>query len=147
MFLGKEVHLFCSKDLSRILGFKNRYMSYTCTDDVADDVQQYQVSHFIKGSLIPVIKSVLPYLKNVALDGVLGLVDELKSGKSFKEATSDQLKRSSETVLNDMAKRIKKPQQAGSGVRKRRQKGRGIRRKTPVRKTSKRRRATPGLFR
>lgn len=79
----------------------------------------------IKGSLIPVIKSVLPYLKDIALDGVGGLVDDIKNGKSFKEATSGQLKRTSETVLNDMAKRVK--QQSGTGIRRRRQKGSGFR--------------------
>lgn len=99
----------------------------------------------IRGSLIPVIKSVLPYLKNVALEGVGGLVDDLKSGKSFRDATTDQFKRSSETVLNDMAKRVKK--QTGSGLRRRRrQKGAGIRRKKPVRKTGKRGRPAAGLF-
>lgn len=79
----------------------------------------------IKGSLIPVIKSVLPYLKNIALDGVGGLVDDIKNGKSLQEATTGQLKRSSETVFNDMAKRVKR--QSGSGVKRKKQRGSGYR--------------------
>lgn len=99
----------------------------------------------IRGSLIPIVKSVLPYLKNVALDGVGGLVDDLKEGKSFKDATTGQLKRASDTVLTDMVKRVKT--QSGSGIKKRKRghRGAGLT-KASSRKRGKRTRQSKPIF-
>lgn len=82
----------------------------------------------VRGSILPLIKSVLPYIKDVALDGVGGLINDLKEGKTVKEASKNQLKRTSSAVLGDMVKRLRL--QTGSGVRrKRKQKGSGLRKK------------------
>lgn len=73
----------------------------------------------IRGSLAPIIRSVLPYLKNMALEGVGGLVSELKEGKSVKEAATTQLKRSASTLAEDMAGKIKRRMtQAGAGIKR-----------------------------
>lgn len=83
----------------------------------------------IKGSLAPIIRSVLPYLKDLALDGVGGLVSDLKEGMNMKDAAKSQLKRSASTVAEDMASTIKRKfAQTGSGIRKK-QKGSGLSKK------------------
>lgn len=82
----------------------------------------------IRGSLMPIIKSVLPYLKDVALEGVGSLVTDLQQGKTLKDAASSSLKKTSSTVLNDVAKRVAKAQ-TGSGVKRKKkstQRGRGV---------------------
>ena len=99
----------------------------------------------IRGSLLPIIKSVLPYLKDVALDGVGGLVNELKEGKSVKEASSNQLKRTTSNLMSDMARRIKN-RQSGTGLRKRKrrkQTGSGVGKRKRQRKSGVRKRRTP----
>ena len=70
----------------------------------------------IKGSIMPVIKAVMPYLKDKAIEGVDGMITGLKEGKSFKEAGKQQLSQAASQVLTDMSRRV----QRGSGVVKRR---------------------------
>lgn len=91
----------------------------------------------LKGSILPIIRSVMPYLKDKALGGVEGLVTDMKSGMSIKEAGSRQLKRTASQVMDDVVTKIK---QRGSGVRKRQsRRKRSYKRKGPARKGTRRR--------
>lgn len=103
----------------------------------------------IKGSLAPIIRSVLPYLKDLALDGVGGIVNELKEGKGVKEAATNQFKRTAGNLAEDMARRVRnRVSQVGSGVRRKRrrtQKGSGVskkRRRQGRKRGAKRRKTT-----
>lgn len=89
----------------------------------------------IKGSLAPIIRSVLPYLKDMALEGVGGLVEDLKQGRSMKDAASNQFKRSASNLAEDVATRVKRTlAQSGSGLKRRRQaRKRGAKKKEPTR--------------
>ena len=71
----------------------------------------------IKGGIMPILKSLLPYLGSTAASAATGFVDEIKSGKSFKEAAKRQLKKSAKGIALDVAERL---DQDGSGVKKRR---------------------------
>lgn len=86
----------------------------------------------IRGSLAPIIKSVLPYLKDVALEGVGGFVSDLKDGKGMKDASKNQIRKTAATLMSDIAKRITpRPVQDGSGFRKKRRKRVTLTRQTP----------------
>ena len=99
----------------------------------------------IRGSIAPMIKSILPYLKDVALDGVGGIVNNLKEGMTVKEASKSQLKRTASTLMNDVAKKLSKKEQSGSGFR--RPTRRQIERKRRARKEVKKARTQQrGLF-
>jgi hypothetical protein len=67
----------------------------------------------LKGSILPIIRSVLPYFKDKAIEGVEGILSDVKEGVSLKEAGKRQLKRSAAKVLDDVLTK-----QKGSGVRK-----------------------------
>lgn len=68
----------------------------------------------IKGSILPLIQAVLPYFKDKAIEGVEGIISDVKEGVPLKEAGKRQLKRTASTVLQDVLKK----KQKGSGVRK-----------------------------
>lgn len=95
----------------------------------------------IRGSLAPIIRSVLPYLKDIALEGVGGLVNDLKNGISVREASKTQIRKTAANLMDDVAKRMR-PVQEGSGFRRKRK--RVTRRRQP--ETPKSRRRRPGLF-
>ena len=82
----------------------------------------------ISGGIMPLIRQVLPYLTSRSVEGVEGIVNDMKEGRSIKESAKRQLKRSASTVLQDMATKISK--QAGSGLRRRKH-------KTKAKRTSK----------
>lgn len=84
----------------------------------------------LKGSILPIIRSVLPYLKDKALDGVGKLVSDMKEGMSIKEAGKRQLKRTASQVFDDVVEKVQKSQK-GSGVRKHKRKAK---RKTCVKR-------------
>lgn len=88
----------------------------------------------LKGSILPIIRSIMPYIKDKAIDGVEGLVSDMKSGLSIKEAGTRQLKRTASQVMDDVVTRVK---QRGSGVRRRRR-----RKVSAPRRTYKRKKAT-----
>ena len=86
----------------------------------------------IKGSIMPLLKSVLPYLKDRALEGMEGVVDGIKSGETIKQAGTNQLKKTTARLATDVATRMK-----GSGVKKRSLKSRKIIGITHKRRTKK----------
>lgn len=75
----------------------------------------------ISGSILPLIKRVLPYLTSKTVEGVEGIVKEVKERKSIKESAKNQLKRSTSSVLQDMASKLQP--QSGSGLRRKRKRG------------------------
>ena len=77
----------------------------------------------IKGGIMPILRSLLPYLGNTALDAAGGLVSEMTSGKSFKEAAKKTMKKTAKGIALDVANKL---DQEGTGTRK---KGRKRRRK------------------
>lgn len=86
----------------------------------------------IKSSLLPLLKSIMPYIKDTAVEGVGNLIENVKSGENIKQAAKNALKNTASNVLTDMAAKVKK--QKGSGLRKskrkRQQRGYKTRRKT-----------------
>ena len=75
-------------------------------------------SNFIKGRLLPILKSVLPYLGRNALDAGVNIAQNLKDGNSFKEATKKTLKKKAYDMAEDGLVTLKK--QSGLGIRRRR---------------------------
>lgn len=73
----------------------------------------------VKGSLAPIIRTILPYLKDLALDGVGGFVSDLKSGTNIKDAAKKVASSTAGNVLEEIAKRARRQPQLGSGLRKR----------------------------
>lgn len=70
----------------------------------------------ISGSILPLIQRVLPYLSSKTVEGVEGIVKDVKDGISIKQSAKNQLKRSASSVLQDMASKISP--QKGSGLRR-----------------------------
>lgn len=96
----------------------------------------------IKGSLMPIIRAVMPYLKNIAVEGADGFVSSVREGKSLREAGEDQLRKSATKVLTDMTKQVQK----GAGLRKTsKKKGAKTQKQAVVHKryTCKKKKATP----
>lgn len=67
----------------------------------------------LKGTILPIIQSVLPYLKNRAIEGVEGILSDVKEGVSLKEAGKKQLKRTASAVFEDIISK-----QKGSGLKR-----------------------------
>jgi hypothetical protein len=90
---------------------------------------------------MPVIRAVMPYLKDAAIEGADGFIKGVREGKSIREAGETQLRKSATDILTDMAKKVQK----GSGIRKgrkRKQKPRKERKRTKTRPIKK----VPPLF-
>ena len=85
----------------------------------------------IKGSVLPLIRSILPWVKNTALEGVGGLVSDLKEGVSLKEAGKRQLSKAANSAMDEIVAKIR---QRGSGVRKTRRKRAAKKKKTTCRR-------------
>lgn len=90
--------------------------------------------NFFKGSIMPLLKKVMPYLGRQALDAGVDLAAGLKSGESFKEAAKGSLKRRAGAISADALKKVR--DQVGQGVRQR--KRRVIKRKVAKRPTKRR---------
>ena len=72
-------------------------------------------STFIKGRLLPILKSVLPYLGKTALDAGLNIAQGVKEGQSFKEASKSTLKRKAFDIAEDGLDQLRK--QTGLGFK------------------------------
>jgi hypothetical protein len=84
----------------------------------------------IKGTLWPLIKSVLPYAKEKTLSGVSELVTNLQAGKPLKESGLDALKKTGKEMFSDATREINHRLQKGGGMRKRRRRrGKTVQRK------------------
>lgn len=75
----------------------------------------------IKGGLMPIFKSLLPYLGTSAVDAMGGLIGEMKSGKKFKDALKAQSRRSGSKIAQDLSDHL--AQEGGGRARRRRRKG------------------------
>lgn len=78
----------------------------------------------IKGSILPLVKKILPFVKNAALDGVGGLVEDMKDGMSIKEAGVKNIKKTGLNLASNVMSSIR---QKGSGIRRRRRRRRLVR--------------------
>ena len=72
-------------------------------------------STFIKGRLLPILKSVLPYLGKTALEAGLNIAQGVKEGQSFKEASKSTLKRKAFNIAEDGLEQLRK--QTGLGFK------------------------------
>lgn len=72
---------------------------------------------FIKGSLLPIIKNVIPYLSNQAATTVTDFTDNIKQGKPFGKAVKGSLKRGVARMARDFASNM---EQEGEGPRRKR---------------------------
>lgn len=101
------------------------YLSHTGSGIVPYSGYRYQkgagfFGSFIKGKLLPILKSVLPYLGRTVLDASSNFAENLNSGDSFKQAAKRTLKRTGLKMADDGLAKLK--QQAGMGVRRRKRK-------------------------
>ena len=76
----------------------------------------------IKGGLMPIIRSIMPYLGGKAASAVSDFASNLKEGQSFKTAAKRTLKRGVAGMAKDLSDRLG---QDGNGVRRRRKKTKG----------------------
>ena len=76
----------------------------------------------IKGGLLPLIRSVMPYLGGKAVDAVGNFADHIKQGKSFKSAAKSTVKKGVASMARDLSNRM---DQEGDGLKKRGRKSRG----------------------
>jgi len=79
-------------------------------------------SNFLKGRLLPILKSVLPYLGRTALDTGVSLAKNINEGNNFKEAAKKTFKKKAFDVMDDALVHVKK--QSGLGMRRRRRRTR-----------------------
>ena len=94
----------------------------------------------IKGTVWPLIRSILPYAKKTAIQGVGNVVSQLQSGATLKEAGKAALKTAGSAIVADAAHKLQEKIQGGSGIRRRRQARRKSRVQAKKKRISKRRR-------
>lgn len=74
----------------------------------------------IKGGLLPIIRSVMPYLGQKAANAVSDFSDNIKQGKSFGSAAKGSLRKGIAGMARDLSSKL--DPQEGEGVRRRRRK-------------------------
>lgn len=103
---------YCRVYLNQAGGSINPYVSYK---HLPSQRGRGFFGRVIKNSIMPLLKSVLPYLKETALDGLGGILGDLKNGESIKEAGKNQFRKTASKVATDVANNMK-----GSGLKQRR---------------------------
>ena len=76
----------------------------------------------IKGGLMPIIRSVMPYLGGKAKSAVSDFAEDIKQGKSFGSAAKRTLRKGVSSMASDLASTLG---QDGGGVRRRRKRKTG----------------------
>lgn len=83
----------------------------------------------IKGTVWPLIQSLLPYARKKTLEGVGDFVTHAQSGDSLKDASKKALKKVGGEMFSDATRTMINKLQKGSGVRKGKRKGGGGRKR------------------
>lgn len=74
----------------------------------------------ISGSILPIIKKVLPFLGKTALNSGIDVINDLSKGDSFKESAKRRMKEAGESIVNKSVEKVK--QLTGSGMARRKKK-------------------------
>lgn len=77
-------------------------------------------SNFIKGKILPMLKSVLPYLGRTAMDAGVNIARNLSEGESLKSAAKKVLKKKAFDIADDALLMVKKKTGMGIGLPRRR---------------------------
>ena len=77
-------------------------------------------SNFIKGKILPMLKSVLPYLGRTAMSAGVDLARNIGEGENFKSAAKKVLKKKAFDIADDALLMVKKKTGMGLGLSQRR---------------------------
>lgn len=76
------------------------------------------LGRFVKGSIWPLLKKVMPYLGGKAVATGSSILDDMKQGKSFKTAAKRRLADTAVDIADDALITIKSKRQKGAGLRR-----------------------------
>lgn len=73
---------------------------------------------FVKGSIWPLLKKVMPYLGGKAMEAGSSILDDIREGKSLKSSAKRRLMDTAMNIADDALVTVKTKRQKGSGLRR-----------------------------